>query len=240
MKPKFNRVLLKLSGEGLAGEAKNGIDMATVKKLAMEIAALQQNGVQICLVVGGGNFFRGAKHASEYLDRSVADQVGMMATVMNAVVLKSVLEILGVEVEVFSGLHVPLVCEAYSYRHAIDAVKQGKVVIFAGGTGSPYFTTDTGAALRAIEMHCDALLKATQVDGVYEADPRLYPTAKRYESISYDEVLQKHLNVMDMTAISMVRDNKIPVVIFAQKEEGSLIKAVCGEIKCTVIQEKED
>ena len=236
MKPQFSRVLLKLSGEGLAGEAKSGIDMATVQKLAGEIAELQRMQVQVCLVIGGGNFFRGAKNAGEHMDRSVADQVGMMATVMNAMIVKSALESINVPATVFSGLIMPQVCEAYSYRQAMAAVNRGEVVIFAGGTGSPYFTTDTGAALRATEMHCEALLKATQVDGVYDADPRVEPNAKRYDSISYDEVLHKHLNVMDMTAISMMRDNKIPVIIFAQKEENALIKAVCGKIRHTIIQ----
>ncbi len=236
MKPIYKRILLKLSGEGLAGESKTGINPAVVERLAAEIDEVRQLGVQVCLVIGGGNFFRGAKNAGKTMDRSVADQIGMMATVMNALAMKSALNFIGCPAVIYSGLNIPQVCDAYSYRKAIRSVECGEVVIFAGGTGSPYFTTDTGAALRAAEMHCDILMKATQVDGVYSADPRSHSDAVRYESISYIEAIEKHLNVMDMTALSMLRDIKIPTMIFAQAEDKAVLKAVCGKVKHTIIQ----
>lgn len=236
MTPKFNRILLKLSGEGMAGDDKTGIDMIVTHKLADEIKRVHNLGVQVCVVIGGGNFFRGAKNAGEQMDRSEADQIGMMATVMNALALKAVLKSMDCAATIFSGLVMPQVCAVYNFRDAIQAVNSGSVVIFAGGTGSPYFTTDTGAALRAVEMHCDVIMKATQVDGVYSADPRFNVDAVRYDKISYDEVIEKHLNVMDMTAIAMARDNAVPVMIFAQKEKDSIIKAVCGQVKCTMIE----
>lgn len=237
MKSNFKRILLKLSGEGLAGENKTGIDMDIVLQLAENIARIRNENVQLCLVVGGGNFFRGAKNAGAYMDRSEADQIGMMATVINALALRSALQQIKCPAEIFSGLAIPQVCKTYKFSDAIQAVEENKVVIFAGGTGAPYFTTDTGAALRAIEMHCDVLLKATQVDGVYSADPRYNPQAVRYDKISYDEVIEKQLNVMDMTAVAMVRDNHLPVMIFALHEQDSLLKAVRGEIKHTMIQD---
>ena len=236
MKPKFKRVMLKISGEGLAGSDKTGIDTAIVMKTAQQISELQKAGVQVCVVIGGGNFFRGAKDAGVMMDRSVADQIGMLATVMNAMALKSALENMSVPVTVFSGINIPQLCDFYNFRNAIKAVRENQVVIFAGGTGSPYFTTDTGATLRAIEMHCDILMKATQVDGVYDADPRYNPQAKRYEKITFSEVLEKNLNVLDMTAAAMAKDADLPVMIFALKKENSIINAVCGNEKCTIIK----
>lgn len=236
MTPKFKRVLLKLSGEGLAGESKTGIDTNVIRELVTQISRVVALGVQVCIVVGGGNFFRGAKNATADMDRSVADQVGMLATVMNALALKAALLKKSVKTVIYSGFAVPQACETYQFEKALQDMEQGSVIIFAGGTGSPYFTTDTGAALRAIEMHCDVLLKATQVDGVYSDDPRSNPNAERYENISYADVLAKHLNVMDMAAISMAADNKLPVMIFALKEPEALVKAVCGEIKNTIIK----
>lgn len=236
MTPKFKRVLLKLSGEGLAGESKTGIDTNVIRELVTQISRVVALGVQVCIVVGGGNFFRGAKNATADMDRSVADQVGMLATVMNALALKAALLKKSVKTVIYSGFAVPQACETYQFEKALQDIEQGSVIIFAGGTGSPYFTTDTGAALRAIEMHCDVLLKATQVDGVYSDDPRSNPNAERYENISYADVLAKHLNVMDMAAISMADDNKLPVMIFALKEPEALVKAVCGEIKNTIIK----
>ncbi len=227
---------MKLSGEGCAGAEKFGIDSAVVSRLATEIKKIRELGTQVCLVIGGGNFFRGAKNADGIMDRSVADQIGMMATIMNALAMKSALDAMECPTVIYSGLNVPQVCDAYSFRNAIHSLENGKVVIFSGGTGSPYFTTDTGAALRAAEMHCDVLMKATQVDGVYDADPRHNPEAKRYDSLSYDEVLKKHLNVMDMTALAMLRDIKIPIMIFAQAEENAVLKAVCGQVKHTIIK----
>lgn len=236
MKSEFKRVLLKISGEGLAGEQKNGIDTEVLMSLGRQIAELQRSKVQVCVVVGGGNFFRGAKNAGAMMDRSVADQIGMMATIMNAMAMKSALLSLGCAVEVFSGLSVPQVCENYSFRKALAAVDAGKIVIFAGGTGSPYFTTDTGAALRAVEMHCDVLMKATQVDGVYDADPKVNPKAKRYDEISFKEVLEKHLGVLDMTAAAMAEEAGLPVMIFALNDENAIVNAVRGSEKSTIIR----
>lgn len=236
MEPLYKRILLKLSGEGLAGVDKNGIDADIVMRLAGEIAKVRKLGVEVCLVVGGGNFFRGAKSVEGLMDRSVADQIGMMATVMNALALKSALDKTGCFATVYSGLNVPQVCEAYSFCKAMRSLKDGKVVIFAGGTGSPYFTTDTGAVLRATEMHCDILMKATQVDGVYDSDPRVNQNAVRFDTISYDEVVAKHLDVMDMTAIVMAREVKIPIMIFAQAQENAVFNAICNQVKYTIIK----
>lgn len=236
MKPIYARILLKLSGEGLAGENKNGIDSTIVERLAAEISQIRKMGVQVCLVVGGGNFFRGAKNAAKFMDRSAADQVGMMATVMNALVLKSALDAADCPTDVYSGLSVPQACENYSFRQAKASLEQGRAVIFAGGTGSPYFTTDTCAALRAAEMHCDVLMKATQVDGVYDSDPRDNPQAKRFDTISFAEVIDRHLKIMDITAVAMAQEANLPIMIFAQSEPNAIIKAVCGEVKHTIIK----
>ncbi|MBR1825900.1 MAG: UMP kinase [Alphaproteobacteria bacterium] len=236
MKPLYKRILLKLSGEGLAGAGKSGIDAEIVIRLAREIAEIRNSGVDVCLVIGGGNFFRGAKGIGDFTDRSVADQIGMMATVMNALVLKSALNKTGCAATVYSGLNVPQACELYSFRKAMQSLENKEIVIFAGGTGSPYFTTDTGAVLRAAEMHCDVVMKATQVDGVYDSDPRVNPNAVRFDEISYDEAVAKHLNVMDMTAITMARETKMPIMIFAQAQENALLKAVCNQVKHTIIK----
>lgn len=236
MKPIFKRVMLKISGEGLAGAKKTGFDAEVIAKLALQIDELHQSGVQVCIVVGGGNFFRGAKSGG--MDRSVADQIGMLATVMNAMALKSALEGLLTPVKVFSGINVPQVCDYYTFREASKALSENNVVIFAGGTGSPYFTTDTGAALRAIEMHCDILMKATQVDGVYDNDPRFNKQAKRYDEITFAEVLEKHLNVLDMTAVTMAQEANLPVMIFALNAENSIVNAVCGKEKSTIIKKE--
>lgn len=236
MKPVYKRILLKLSGEGLMGNKGFGVDAEIAAALAAEIAEVRDLGVQICLVIGGGNFFRGAKNATEGMDRSVADQVGMMATLMNALVMKTAIERAGCPVKIFSGLVMPQVCETYSFREAVKSLAKGKVVIFAAGTGNPYFTTDSGAALRAAEMHCDVIMKATQVNGVYDSDPRFNPDAKRYETISFAEVEEKKLKVMDMTAITMAAENNIPIMVFAQKGKKSIVEAVCGLAECTIIK----
>ncbi len=236
MKPVFKRILLKLSGEGLMGDKGFGVDAEIAASLAQEIATVRELGVQVCLVIGGGNFFRGAKNASEGMDRSVADQVGMMATLMNALVMKTALERAGCPVEIYSGLVMPQVCETYSFREATKSLSKGNVVIFSAGTGNPYFTTDSGAALRAAEMHCDVIMKATQVDGVYDSDPWTNPNARRYDEISFAEVEDKKLKVMDMTAITMAAENNIPIMVFAQKGENSIVSAVCGQAKCTIIK----
>ncbi len=236
MKPLYKRILLKLSGEGLMGDKAFGMDDGVIRSLAAQISEVRGLGVEVCLVVGGGNIFRGAKEASKGLDRSVADQVGMLATVMNALYLQNALEKLGIEARVLSGLSIPEVCEDYIYRRALRHLQKNRVLIFAAGTGCPYFTTDTGAALRASEMKCDALLKATQVDGVYDADPRQNAGAVKYNEISYDEVISKGLGVMDLTAVSLAKDNRIPIVVFAQKGENALLNAVTGQGEFTIIK----
>ena len=236
MKPLYKRILLKLSGEGLMGDKAFGMDDGVIRSLPAQIREVRGRGVEVCLVIGGGNIFRGAKEASKGLDRSVADQVGMLATVMNALYLQNALEKLGIEARVLSGLSIPEVCEDYIYRRALRHLQKNRVLIFAAGTGCPYFTTDTGAALRASEMKCDALLKATQVDGVYDADPRQNAGAVKYNEISYDEVISKGLGVMDLTAVSLAKDNRIPIVVFAQKGENALLNAVTGQGEFTIIK----
>ena len=218
------------------GDKAFGMDDGVIRSLAAQIREVRGLGVEVCLVVGGGNIFRGAKEASKGLDRSVADQVGMLATVMNALYLQNALEKLGIEARVLSGLSIPEVCEDYIYRRALRHLQKNRVLIFAAGTGCPYFTTDTGAALRASEMKCDALLKATQVDGVYDADPRQNADAVKYNEISYDEVIAKGLGVMDLTAVSLAKDNRIPIVVFAQKGENALLNAVTGQGEFTIIK----
>ena len=236
MRAKYKRVLIKLSGEGLMGDKPFSMSAEVIGALAQQIADVQKKGTQVCIVVGGGNIFRGAKEASEGIDRSVADQVGMLATIMNALYLQNAMEKIGLDVRVMSGLNVPQVCEPYMYRKALHHLEKGRVIIFAGGTGNPYFTTDTGAALRAAEMKCDALLKATQADGVYDADPRKNPKAKRYQSVSYKEVLDKKLQVMDLTAVTLAEESQIPIVVFAQKGKNALVDAVAGKGNFTIIK----
>ena len=238
MKPKYNRILLKLSGEGLMGDKPFGISTDVLTSLAKQIKKVQKSGVEVCLVIGGGNIFRGAKEAAKGMNRTVADQVGMLATVMNALSMQNALEQQGVDARVLSGLAIPEVCEPYMYRRALKHLEKKRVVIFAGGTGNPYFTTDTGAALRAAEMQCDVLLKATQVDGVYDSDPRSNPEATRYQKISYDEVINNHLQVMDLTAVALAQENNIPIVVFAQKGENALMNAVLGKGNYTEINKE--
>ncbi len=236
MKPLYKRILLKLSGEALMGDKAFGMDDQVIRALAEQISRVRALGVEVCLVVGGGNIFRGAREASKGLNRSVADQVGMLATVMNALYLQNALEKLGIEARVLSGLSIPEVCEDYIYRRALRHLQKNRVLIFAAGTGNPYFTTDTGAALRASEMGCDALLKATQVDGVYNADPKTHADAVKYKEISYDQVIAEGLKVMDLTAVSLAKDNRIPIVVFAQKGENALLDAVTGQGEFTIIK----
>ena len=237
MKPIYKRVLIKISGEGLMGEEGFGISAEAVKKVAEQIKQVVDAGIEVCLVVGGGNIFRGVQGASKGLSRTVGDHVGMMATVMNALYLQNVMEGLGLSVRVMSGLEIPQVCENYIYRRALRHLQKGRVVIFAGGTGSPYFTTDTGAVLRASEMGCEVLLKSTQVDGVYDDDPRKNPKAKKYKQVSYNEVIEKQLRVMDLPAIAMARDNKLPILVFSQHEKGALMKVLAGKGNFTIIKE---
>lgn len=236
MKPQYKRVLLKLSGEGLMGDKEFGVSPEVVASLAEQIKQIHELGTDVCIVIGGGNIFRGAKEAAEGMDRSVADQIGMLATVMNSLFLQDALIKIGVSAKVVSGLRIPQACEDYSYRKVMSYLQNREVVIFAAGTGSPYFTTDTGAALRAAEMGCDALLKSTQVDGVYDSDPRCNSSAKRFDSLPYDEVIKKELKVMDISAVVLAKENKVPIIIFSQHEENALLNAVCAQGKFTIIK----
>ena len=232
---KYRRVLLKLSGEALMGPGQFGIDIPTCVTFAQAIAGARAAGAEICLVIGGGNIFRGVAGAAKGMERAQADSMGMLATVMNALAMQSVLESIGVPTRVQSALSMDAVCEPYIRRRAQRHMEKGRVVIFAAGIGNPFFTTDTGAALRAIEMNCDALLKGTQVDGVYTADPKLDSKATRYNEVAYDELLIKNLRVMDPSAVSLMRDNNVPIVVFSLKEEGSLLNVLYGRGTSTTI-----
>ena len=236
--PKYARVLLKVSGEALMGESNYGIDVGTVDRIAGDVKEAADSGTQICLVIGGGNIFRGLAGAAKGIDRATADYMGMLATVMNALAMQATLERSGLQCRVQSAIPMSTVCEPYIRRRAIRHMEKGRVVIFAAGTGNPFFTTDTAAALRAAEMACNAMLKATQVDGVYSADPKKYPDATRYESLSYHEVLAQNLQVMDAAAISLSRENRIPILVFSLAEAGALAKVLRGEGRATIIEEK--
>ncbi|MBB5745755.1 UMP kinase [Brevundimonas variabilis] len=232
---RYNRVLLKVSGEVLMGDQAYGIDMKTVGLVAEAVAKVAREGVEICLVIGGGNIFRGLSKAAGDMDRASADYMGMLATIMNALAMQSALEKIGVATRVQSAIPMAAIAEPYIRRRAMRHLEKGRVVIFAAGVGAPFFTTDSGAALRAAEMGCDALLKGTSVDGVYTADPKKDASATRYKTLTYQEVLSKDLRVMDASAISMMRDTGIPIVVFSIREEGSLLRVLKGEGVYTVI-----
>ena len=234
--PKFKRILLKLSGEVLMGNQQFGIDSDFVAELAREVKAAKETGLQICLVIGGGNIFRGMAGAAKGMDRAQADYMGMLATVMNALAMQNALEQLGVHTRVQSAVQMDAVCEPVIRRRAERHLEKGRVVIFAAGVGSPYFTTDSGAALRAAEMNCDALLKGTSVDGVYDSDPKANPSAKRYETVDYDTVLADNLKVMDASAVALGRDNDIPILVFSIREKGNLARVLAGEGTQTTVQ----
>ena len=238
-RPRFNRILLKLSGEALMGQGQFGIDPETVAGLAAEIAAAKAKGHELCVVVGGGNIFRGMAGAAKGMDRAQADYIGMLATVMNALAMQNALEQLGVETRVQSAIKMEQVCEPVIRRRAERHLAKGRVVIFAAGTGSPYFTTDTGAALRAAEMQCDALFKGTSVDGVYTADPKKVSGASRYEKIGFDRVLADDLKIMDAAAVALCRDNNIPIVVFNIRQPGNLTDVLAGRGKATIVQNEE-
>ena len=234
--PAVKRVLLKLSGEvAMMGDQQFGIDPAGVAEVAKEVKAAKETGLEICLVIGGGNIFRGMAGAAAGMDRAQADYMGMLATVMNALAMQNALEQIGVDTRVQSALQMDQVCEPVIRRRALRHLEKGLVVIFAAGVGSPYFTTDSGAALRAAEMKCDALLKATSVDGVYSADPKLDSTATRFETVSYDRVLADNLKVMDASAVALCRDNAIPIVVFSIREKGNLARVLAGEGVQTIV-----
>ena len=236
--PHYARVLLKVSGEALMGESNYGIDVGTVDRIAADVKEAADSGTQICMVIGGGNIFRGLAGAAKGIDRATADYMGMLATVMNALAMQAALDRSGLPSRVQSAIPMSSVCEPYIRRRAIRHMEKGRVVIFAAGTGNPFFTTDTAAALRAAEMNCDALLKATQVDGVYSADPKKYPDAVRYESLSYHEVLARDLAVMDASAISLSRENGIPILVFSLHDRGALAQVLRGQGRATIITEK--
>ena len=235
--PKFKRILLKLSGEVLMGGQQFGIDPETVAALAREVKAAKDTGLEICLVIGGGNIFRGMAGAAKGMDRAQADYMGMLATVMNALAMQNALEQLGVETRVQSAIQMDEVCEPVIRRRAERHLEKGRVVIFAAGVGSPYFTTDSGAALRAAEMQCDALLKGTSVDGVYDSDPKTNPQAKRYDTVDYGTVLAKNLKMMDASAVALCRDNAIPIIVFSIRKRGELLRVLNGGGVFTVIAE---
>jgi uridylate kinase len=233
--PRYRRVLVKLSGEALAGAKGYGIDLEVLAPIARDIAQAASSGAEICLVAGGGNIFRGLMASEVGMDRARADYMGMLATVMNALALQTAIERQGAAARVLSAIPMPTVCEAYIRDKALDHLAKGRVVIFAGGTGNPYFTTDTAAALRAAEMGCDALFKATQVDGVYAADPKKTQGAERYDRLTYDDVLRQDLRVMDGAAIALARDNRIPIIVFSIKSQGGLASVLQGNGASTTI-----
>lgn len=233
---KYDRVLLKLSGEALAGDQGYGIDPKVVDALADEIAEIVQDGVQLAVVVGGGNIFRGVSGATDGMDRAQADYIGMLATVMNALALQDAFERHGIFSRVQSAINMQEVSEPYIRRRAIRHLEKGRVVILAAGTGNPYFTTDTTAALRACELDVDCLMKATKVDGVYDSDPKTNPNAKRFDRISYLEVLNRGLNVMDATATSLCMDNEVPMIVFDLTKRGNIKRALMGEAVGTTVE----
>ncbi len=231
----YKRVMLKMSGEVLMGDKEFGLDSDTVKRVARDIKAVVDQGIQVCIVVGAGNIFRGVSGASEGMDRTTADYMGMLGIVINALALQNALENLDVHTRVQSAIRMDSICEPYIRRKAVRHMAKGRVVIFGAGTGNPYFTTDTAAALRASEMNCDAIFKGTKVDGVYSADPEKDPSAIHFEKISYIDVLTKDLKVMDATAISLARENNIPIIVFNVKEKGNFEQVVNSKGKFTVV-----
>jgi uridylate kinase len=233
--PRYQRILLKLSGEVMAGGNSFGLDAARVQALAEEVAEVARTGVQIGLVVGGGNFFRGVSAAAKHMDRVAADHMGMLATVINAIALQDALEKQGIPTRVMTAITIAQVAEPYIRRRAIRHLEKGRIVIFAAGTSNPYFSTDTAATLRGLEIHAEVVAKATSVDGVYDKDPRQHTDAVRYETISHSDVLTKNLRVMDASAVAMCRDNKLPIVVFNLTVRGNIMRMVMGETIGTVI-----
>ena len=225
----YRRVLLKISGEALMGEQNYGIDVNVARSVAEELKAINQLGVQVAVVVGGGNIFRGVSKSAGNMDRSSADYIGMLATVMNAVVLQDALEKLDVHTRVLSAIDIPQLAESFIRRRAVRHLEKGRVVIFAAGTGNPYFTTDSAAALRALEIKADVIMKATKVEGVYSADPMLDATAELFDEITYRQVLERQLKVMDASAISLCMDNNLPIIVFNMREAGNIRRVVTGE-----------
>ncbi|KHJ54329.1 uridylate kinase [Aureimonas altamirensis] len=234
---RYKSVLLKVSGEALMGAQGFGIDVAVVDRIAADIHQVRELGVRISVVIGGGNIFRGVAVASKGGDRVTGDHMGMLATVINALALRTSLTKIGVDAIVLSAIAMPEICESFSQRAALAHAQAGRVVIFAGGTGNPFFTTDSAAALRAAEMGVEALFKGTQVDGIYSADPKLYPDAERYETLTHDEILQKGLAVMDIAAVALARENHIPIVVFSIHEGGEFARIVSGQGRATIVSD---
>jgi uridylate kinase len=235
MAPRYGRILLKLSGEALMGEQQFGIDPAVTTQIATDIAEIQGLGVQVAVVIGGGNLFRGLAASAKGMDRATADYMGMLATVINGLAMQDALEHVGINTRVASAIEMRAVAEPFIRRRAVRHLEKGRVVVFAAGTGNPYFTTDTAAALRAMEMKADVILKGTKVDGIYTADPMLNPDATKYDNISYLQVLAKGLKVMDATAISLCMDNKLPIVVFNLRTRGNLRRVIMGEAVGTTV-----
>ena len=233
----YKRVLLKISGEALMGNLGYGLHPPTVERIAKEIQTVHEMGLQICMVIGGGNIFRGLQGSAQGMERTTADYMGMLATVMNALAMQSALEELGVHTRVVSAIPMDQVCEPYIRRRAVRHLEKGRVCIFAAGTGNPYFTTDTAATLRATEMKCEAIFKGTKVDGIYNKDPKKHSDAIKYQAISYDEVLQKRLGVMDASSIALARDNNLPIVVFSLDEEGGFSGILSGNGSFTIVGE---
>lgn len=231
----FRRVVVKLSGEALQGQAAHGLDAPTLARVASDLAAAAENGHQIAVVVGGGNFFRGIKGADSGIERARADSIGMLATVMNGLALEQAIEMQGRQARCLSAVPMPAVCESFSRRAALHHLDKGRVVIAAGGTGNPFFTTDTGAVLRAAELSADAVLKATQVDGVYTADPKRDPSATRYERLTHDEAIAQNLAVMDTAAFALARENKIPIIVFSIGDPGAIASVLAGGGRSTLV-----
>jgi uridylate kinase len=232
---KYKRILLKLSGEALMGEQKYGIDSQVLIRYAKEIHAIAEKGVEITIVVGGGNIYRGIEAAATGIDRVQGDYMGMLATVINCMALQSALENIGLDTRLMSGIKIEQVCESFIRRRAIRHLEKGRIVMFGAGTGNPYFTTDTAASLRAIEIEAEVVLKGTRVDGVYTADPEKDPTATRYSTISFDEAYAKGLNIMDMTAFTLCKENELPIIIFDMNKPGNLLKVLEGESVGTLV-----
>ena len=235
-KTNFKRVLLKISGESLMGVGSYGIDVSTVDRVAKEISQVCKLGIEICLVIGAGNIFRGLSGAAAGMDRASADYMGMLATVMNSLAMQNSLERLDFQTRIQSAISMTQVCETYTRRRAIRHMEKNRIVIFAAGTGNPYFTTDTAAALRASEMDCDAIFKGTKVDGIYDKDPMKDSEAIKFDKISYSEVLSKNLRVLDSSAVSLARDNNIPIIVFSIKENNSFLNIIEGKGNCSIVE----
>ncbi len=235
---KYKRVLLKISGEVLMGPREFGLDPDTVARIAQDVKDVVEMGCELCVVVGAGNIFRGLSGASNGMDRTTADHMGMLGIVINALALQNALENIGIKTRVQSAIQMDQVCEPYIRRKAIRHMEKGRVVIFAAGTGNPYFTSDTGASLRASEMNCDLIAKGTKVNGIYTADPFKDPTAKKYDHLTYMDILTKDLKVMDATAISLARENKVPVMVFSIREKGNFATVMRGEGEYTIVSDK--